>query len=59
MHDTTWRNHPGAIAGAVGTAAMDLALYVRYRASGSDRFLPWECGAVAIIFFIVSAMPER
>lgn len=34
----------GAIAGAVGTTAMDLALYARHRASGSDRFLSWEFG---------------
>ena len=35
----------GAIAGAAGTAAMDLALYARHRASGSsDQFLAWEFG---------------
>ena len=33
----------GAIAGAVGTAAMDLLLYVRYRrGGGKDPFLRWE-----------------
>lgn len=32
----------GAVAGAVGTAAMDLAQYVRYRAEGSEGLLAWE-----------------
>jgi hypothetical protein len=38
----------GAIAGAVGTAAMDLLLYTRYRrGGGKDPFLRWEfAGAV-------------
>jgi len=35
----------GAVAGAIGVAAMDLELYARHRASGgSDRFLTWEFG---------------
>jgi hypothetical protein len=33
----------GAIAGAIGTAAMDLLLYRRYRrGGGKDSFLRWE-----------------
>lgn len=33
----------GAIAGAAGTAAMDLLLYARYRrGGGKDPFLSWE-----------------
>src|SRR3954451_9722264 len=33
----------GAVAGAVGTAAMDLVWYRRYRrAGGKDPFAPWE-----------------
>jgi hypothetical protein len=34
----------GAIAGAVGTAAMDLVWYRRYRGGGGgkDSFLRWE-----------------
>ena len=38
----------GAIAGAVGTAAMDLLLYIRYRrGGGKDPLLRWEsAGAV-------------
>jgi hypothetical protein len=32
----------GAVAGAVGTAAMDLAQYVRYRRDGSESLLAWE-----------------
>jgi len=36
----------GVVAGAVGTAAMDLLLYRRYRrGGGSDRFLEWELSA--------------
>lgn len=35
----------GAMAGAAGTAAMDVALYLRSRASSSDQgFLAWEFG---------------
>jgi hypothetical protein len=35
----------GAIAGAVGTAAMDLVWYRRYRrGGGKDSFLRWEFG---------------
>ncbi|GHO46031.1 DUF1440 domain-containing protein [Ktedonospora formicarum] len=35
----------GAIAGAIGTSAMDLAMYLRYRANGGkDQFLNWEFG---------------
>ena len=35
----------GAMAGGAGTAAMDLALYLRYRVSSDDQgFLGWEFG---------------
>src|SRR4051812_30147296 len=33
----------GVLAGAVGTAAMDALLFVRYRrGGGQSRFTPWE-----------------
>jgi hypothetical protein len=32
----------GAVAGAIGTAAMDLAQYARYRTDGSESLLAWE-----------------
>ena len=32
----------GAVAGAIGTAAMDLAQYARYRRRGSEALLAWE-----------------
>jgi hypothetical protein len=32
----------GAVAGAIGTAAMDLAQYARYRSGGSESLLSWE-----------------
>jgi hypothetical protein len=32
----------GAVAGTIGTAAMDLAQYVRYRTDGSQSLLAWE-----------------
>jgi len=35
MHDATWHNHPGAIEVLAGTAAMDLALYARHRATAA------------------------
>ncbi|HZU46329.1 MAG TPA: hypothetical protein VFA16_03580 [Mycobacterium sp.] len=36
----------GALAGAVGTLAMDLLWYRRYRRSGGDSgFVPWESSA--------------
>ena len=36
----------GAVAGAVGTAAMDLLWYVRYRRGGGDTdFVDWETSA--------------
>ncbi|MCW2649786.1 MAG: hypothetical protein JWR32_762 [Mycobacterium sp.] len=36
----------GAVAGAVGTAAMDLLWYVRYRRDGGDSgFFDWETSA--------------
>jgi hypothetical protein len=36
----------GAVAGAVGTAAMDLLLYLRHRrAGGKEPFLEWELAA--------------
>jgi hypothetical protein len=36
----------GAVAGALGTAAMDLLLYVRYRHGGGDNgFADWETSA--------------
>jgi hypothetical protein len=36
----------GAVAGAVGTAAMDLLWYVRYRRGGGDSsFIDWETSA--------------
>jgi hypothetical protein len=37
---------PGVVAGVVGTAAMDLAQFVRYRrGGGDDRLLAWEFSA--------------
>jgi hypothetical protein len=43
MKRTTRRVGAGALAGAVGTAAMDLLLYARYRrAGGKDRLWRWE-----------------
>ncbi len=36
----------GAAAGAVGTAAMDVLWFLRYkRGGGEDGFLAWETGA--------------
>lgn len=36
----------GLVAGVVGTLAMDVSLFVRYkRGGGEDRFLPWESSA--------------
>jgi hypothetical protein len=32
----------GVVAGAIGTAAMDLAQYARYRRNGSEGLLAWE-----------------
>jgi hypothetical protein len=33
----------GLVAGAIGTLAMDLSLFARYkRGGGQDRFVPWE-----------------
>ena len=36
----------GAVAGAIGTAAMDLAQYIRYRRNGSESLLAWEFAGV-------------
>jgi hypothetical protein len=36
----------GLVAGVVGTLAMDLSLFARYkRGGGQDRFAPWETSA--------------
>jgi hypothetical protein len=36
----------GLVAGVVGTIAMDLSLFARYkRGGGEDRFVPWETSA--------------
>jgi hypothetical protein len=46
----------GALAGAVGTLAMDLVLYRRYRAGGGeDRFADWEFSTSTASFEDASA----
>jgi hypothetical protein len=46
----------GLIAGAVGTAAMDLVWYSRYRrGGGKDPFLRWEFGGEALSWADASA----
>ncbi len=46
----------GAIAGAVGTAAMDLLLYNRYRrGGGKDTFLRWESAGAVLSWADASA----
>jgi hypothetical protein len=46
----------GAIAGAVGTAAMDLLLYSRYRrGGGKDPLLQWESAGGVLVWADASA----
>lgn len=56
MRSTLGRIVSGAVAGAVGTAAMDLMWYQRYRRSGGrDRFLDWEFATSTASFEDASA----